>query len=138
MPGEPEPRWGQREYDAALAQLRLWASTLPGVEVVEGHGSPTLIHRGRRFVWLTADHHGDGRLALWIRALPGRQSELVAAEPERYFVPPYLGPKGWVGVQVDTADERLWADIDDLVEQGWRMDAAKGELAAWESAPPSA
>ena len=59
--------------------------------------------RGRTFAWFTDDHHGDGRLALHGGAPPGVQAELVAAEPSRYVVPPYLGARGWVGVDLDGA-----------------------------------
>jgi hypothetical protein len=47
------------------------------------------------------DHHGDGRLAIWCRAAPGVQAQLVDEEPDRFFVPPYVGPSGWVGVRLD-------------------------------------
>jgi hypothetical protein len=58
--------------------------------------------RKKIFAYYAYDHHGDGRIALLCKAPPGEQSQLVDADPERYFVPPYVGPKGWVGLRVDS------------------------------------
>lgn len=76
------------------------------------------------------DHHGDGRLALAVKAPPGEQEALVGADPRRYFVPAYVGPKGWVGVLLDPASDPDWDEIAALVEQGWRMTAGKRAGAA--------
>ena len=54
------------------------------------------------FAYYAYDHHGDGRIALLGKAAPGEQSQLVAEDPEQYFVPPYVGPKGWVVLRLDT------------------------------------
>ena len=58
--------------------------------------------RKKIFAYYAYDHHGDGRIALLCKAPPGEQNQLVDADPERYFVPPYVGPKGWVGLRVDS------------------------------------
>jgi hypothetical protein len=54
------------------------------------------------FAYYVYDHHHDGRIALWCKAPPGEQGRLVEEDPGRYFVPPYVGPKGWVGVRLDS------------------------------------
>jgi hypothetical protein len=54
------------------------------------------------FAYYAYDHHGDGRIALLCKAPPGEQGQLVGEDPERYFVPPYVGSKGWVGLQLDS------------------------------------
>ena len=54
------------------------------------------------FAYYAYDHHGDGRIALLCKAPPGEQSQLVGEDPERYFVPPYVGSKGWVGLRLDS------------------------------------
>jgi hypothetical protein len=59
--------------------------------------------RKRIFAYYTYDHHGDGRIALWCKAPPGERDRLVQERPGRYFVPPYVGPKGWVALRLDTA-----------------------------------
>jgi phosphoribosylglycinamide formyltransferase-1 len=69
---------------------------------------------GRKiFAYYTYDHHGDGKIALLCKAPPGEQGRLVKEDPARYFVPPYVGPKGWVGVRLDTS--RIdWREVKDL------------------------
>jgi hypothetical protein len=66
------------------------------------HGAPTFFVREQRsFVIFMDDHHADGRLALWCAAPPGAQRMLVDARPEQFFVPPYVGHRGWLGVRLD-------------------------------------
>ena len=78
-------------------------------------------------------HHGDGRLALWVKAPKGEQDALVGADANRYFVPPYLGPSGWVGVQLDDASDPDWDEVATLLEQAWRMNAGKRLLATYDA-----
>jgi hypothetical protein len=59
--------------------------------------------RGKAFAYYTYDHHGDGRIALWCKAAPGECDRLVEENAGVYFVPPYVGPKGWVALRLDTA-----------------------------------
>ena len=80
--------------------------------------------RNKNFAYFTDDHHGNGRLELHCKAPPGEQEALVGAEPDRFFVPPYLGPRGWVGVWLDvgTVD---WDEVADLMTEAYRMTAPK-------------
>ena len=70
---------------------------------------------------------------LWVKAPPGEQRALVDADPARYFVPPYLGPSGWVGVLVDDRSRPDWDQVGELVEQAWRMSAGKRAVAAYDA-----
>lgn len=114
--------------DSTTAELRAKASAvacaLPGVETQDGHGHTGFLLRGKRFAWFLVDHHGDGKVALWIKAPRGEQETLVANDPARYFVPPYVGPAGWVGVDL-LAKRPDWQEITELFEQAWRMGATK-------------
>jgi hypothetical protein len=69
------------------------------------------------------DHHGDGRLALWCAAPEGMQAALVAGEPEHYFVPPYVGHRGWVGVHLDRGLD--WNEIAGAIEEAYLAVAPK-------------
>jgi hypothetical protein len=69
------------------------------------------------------DHHGDGRLALWVAAPPGVQSTLVDEEPERFFVPPYVGHRGWLGVRLDRDPD--WDEVAGIIEDAFRTVAPK-------------
>ena len=88
----------------ALERVRALCLALPEATERPSHGSPAWFVRDKRcFVMFLDDHHGDGRLALWCAAPEGMQHALVAGDPEAYFVPPYVGHRGWVGVRLDRA-----------------------------------
>jgi hypothetical protein len=102
----------------ALARVRALCLGLP--EVVErlSHGSPTWFVRGKKtFVMFHDDHHGDGRLAIWCAAPEGMQEALVAGEPDRYFRPPYVGHRGWIGVRLDRG--LGWNEIAGAIEDAY-------------------
>lgn len=86
---------------ATLERVRAHCLSLPGTSERLSHGSPTFFVAKRTFVMFLDNHHGDGRLALWCAAPPGIQAGLVESDPECYFVPPYVGHRGWVGVRLD-------------------------------------
>lgn len=100
-----------------LARVRRICLALPEVTERPSHGAPSFFVR-RCFVMFMADHHGDGRLALWCAAPPGAQPELVAADPARFFVPPYVGHRGWVGIRVDLAPD--WVEVEEVVREAYR------------------
>lgn len=86
-------------------------------------GAPTFRVRDKLFAMYADHHHGVEWIALWLNAPPGVQSELVAADTERYFVPPYMGPRGWIGVRLDRGTD--WDEVAELVEEAYRMVAPK-------------
>ena len=73
------------------------------------------------------DHHGDGRLALWTAAPAGVQANLVEEEPERFFVPPYVGHRGWLGVRLDVSPD--WDEVAGICEDAFRQVAPKTLIA---------
>lgn len=85
----------------ALKMVRELCFELDDVTEKEAWGAPTFRVGGKMFAMYTADHHGDGRLALWCNAPDGFQATLVKSDSDRYFVPPYVGKGGWVGMRVD-------------------------------------
>jgi hypothetical protein len=85
-----------------LERVRATCLELPEVSERLSHGAPTFFVRGKRsFAMVLDNHHGDGRLALWCAAGEGMQAMLVQADPERFFVPPYVGHRGWIGFRLD-------------------------------------
>jgi hypothetical protein len=104
--------------DAALARLRAICHRFAGVEEKLSHGAPSFFVGGKMILSFVDDHHDDGRLAVWLKCTPERQRALVATGPDRFFVPPYVGVKGWLGVRLDrpTSD---WVELAILVEEGW-------------------
>ncbi|WP_217912935.1 MmcQ/YjbR family DNA-binding protein [Miltoncostaea marina] len=88
--------------DGWLERVRALCLALPETSERPSHGRPAFFVRGRRcFVMFLDDHHGDGRLAIWCAAPLGAQDELVETAPDRWFVPPYVGHRGWVGLRLD-------------------------------------
>lgn len=86
------------------AAARAQCLAFPGAEEFTSHGSPNFrVRGGKVFAILAANHHGDGRLALWLKAESGAQEAWVEDDPEHYFVPPYVGKRGWIGVRLDRA-----------------------------------
>lgn len=85
-----------------LERVRALCLALPETSERPSHGSPSFFVRDKKtFVMYMDNHHGDGRLALWCSAPPGAQAALVDEEPERFFVPPYVGHRGWLGFRLD-------------------------------------
>ena len=112
-----------------LTRLRRQVARLPESHEVEAWGEPTFRVRNKMFAMHAeaGNHHGDGRESVWIKAAPGQQALMVRTAPARFFVPPYVGPSGWVGVYLD--DDPDWDEIADLLRDGYRLVAPK-KLAA--------
>jgi hypothetical protein len=90
------------ERERALERIRQICLSLPETSERLSHGAPTFFVRGKRaFLMVLTDHHGDGRFALWCAAPEGVQHLLVHGDPDRFFVPPYVGHRGWLGVRLD-------------------------------------
>jgi hypothetical protein len=108
-----------------LDRLRTICLPLPEVTERPSHGAPTFFVRDRTaFVTLWADGHHDLDVPhLWCAAPPGAQEELVAADPERFFRPPYVGHRGWLGVRLDGAPD--WGEIAELCQDAYRTVAPK-------------
>ncbi|MCB1005120.1 MAG: MmcQ/YjbR family DNA-binding protein [Acidimicrobiales bacterium] len=108
----------------ALTEVRAACLGLPEVQERPSHGAPTFFVRGKRsFVMFHDDHHGDGRLALWVAAAPGAQAEMVDEEPDRFFVPPYVGHRGWLGVRLDRQPD--WFEVAGICADAYRQVAPK-------------
>jgi len=104
-----------------LARFRRLCLALPEAHEKEVWGAPTFRVRNKLFAHYRNNHHGDGRVAAWCRALHDDQQQLVEADPERFFVPPYVGPSGWVGVRLDRTPD--WGVVSDVVEHAYRLTA---------------
>jgi predicted DNA-binding protein (MmcQ/YjbR family) len=103
-----------RDLHQAVRDACLW---LPEAEEFVSHGSPNFRVRGKTFATYAVNHHGDGRVALWLNALPGSQELHVRAEPAHFFVPPYVGPRGWLGVILDRGI--AWKRVVALVREAY-------------------
>lgn len=110
--------------EVVLGHVREACLALPEVSERLSHGSPTFFIRGKTtFVMFLDDHHGDGILGLWCAAPPGVQGELVDTEPDRFFVPPYVGHRGWLGVRLDADVD--WDEVRGIVTDAYCTVAPK-------------
>lgn len=99
------------------------AKVLPGT--MQRPGGEKSLHcaymvGAKTFAYFTDDHHGNGRLALWCRAPEGDQAALISADPGRFFVPPYLGHRGWVGLWLDLPNVD-WGQVEELMGDAYLL-----------------
>jgi hypothetical protein len=106
-------------------RLRAICLAFPEVTERPSHGAPTWFVRDKKsFATLWEHgHHDDDFPHLWCAAPPGAQQELVAASPETFFRPPYVGGRGWLGVRLDGAVD--WAEVAELCQDAYRVVAPK-------------
>ena len=104
-----------------VGRLRAICLALPEVTERASHGAPTWFVRGKKsFVQLwTEGHHGNRFPHLWCAAPPGIQQDLVETEPDRFFRPPYVGGRGWLGVRLDV--DLSWEEIANICEDAYRV-----------------
>ena len=112
-----------------LVRLRKLCLAFPEAHEQEAWGAPTFRVRNKLFAMFASptNHHGAGRPSAWIKAARENQQLLVRATPDRFFVPPYVGPNGWIGVWLDHSPD--WTEVRDLLEDGYRRTAPKRLLA---------
>jgi hypothetical protein len=113
--------------DDPLDRLRALCLALPATTERLSHGEPTWFVGGKKVFVMFADHHHGDRLAFWCAAPPGVQEELVESDPGRFFRPPYVGHRGWLGVYLDVRPD--WEEIAELVTDGYRKIAPKRLIA---------
>jgi hypothetical protein len=116
-------------------QLEKLAGELPEVaQRTGGHAERHIAFtvRGKNFAYFTNDHHGDGRLALIVKPPRGEQEALVLSEPDRFFVPPYLGHRGWVGLWLDGGPVD-WTEVRELFVESYCRTAPKKLVATLEA-----
>jgi predicted DNA-binding protein (MmcQ/YjbR family) len=101
-------------------QLRAICLALPEATEKEAWGDPTFRVRDKIFAM---EKRGDGRVSVWLKAPEGYQEMIVAADPETYFVPPYVGHKGWIGIRLDKRPD--WDEVAKMIERSYRLVAPK-------------
>lgn len=112
------------DVEHALREVRTRCLALPEVTERLSHGAPAFFVRDKRtLLWLWDGHHDDQRLAIWCAAPDGAQDELVGAEPQRFFRPPYVGHRGWIGVRLDVDVD--WDEVGRIIRDAYRCVAPK-------------
>jgi predicted DNA-binding protein (MmcQ/YjbR family) len=106
--------------DGSRERLRAICLALPEAFEKQAWGDPTFRVREKIFAM---EKRGDGRVSLWCKAPEGSQSVLVGADPDRFFVPPYVGHKGWIGMRLDDGPD--WDEVAFLIKRSYRLIAPK-------------
>ena len=116
----------------ALDRLRELCLALPEAHEVEAWGEPTFRVRNKLFAMYAdaENHHGKGHAGVWCKAARVNQDLLVRSDPGRFFVPPYVGPSGWIGVRLSGKPD--WSMVADLLRDGYRLVAPKRLIALLE------
>jgi hypothetical protein len=117
------------EVEAVLDRLRPICLDLPGGMEKLAWGEPTFrAGKGKMFAQFDNNHHDSGHIAVWVPAGFDAQEVLVEANADRYFVPPYQGVRGWVGIRLDD-DAVDWDEVSAVIEDAYRLVAGKRLLA---------
>jgi hypothetical protein len=105
-----------------LQRVRHLCAAYPETTEKLSHGEPTFFVHKKVFVMFANNHHGDGRVAVWLPAPQGMQEMLIASDPETFFKPPYVGVRGWIGIVLDQIED---ADLAHYIREGWHLVAPK-------------
>lgn len=101
-----------------LQRVRRVCNALPEVSEKLSHGAPTFFVRKKVFCMFADNHHHDGRIAVWLPAPSGVQEMLMAQASEKYFKPPYVGVRGWIGVELTRVSDK---DLEFHMREAWRL-----------------
>ena len=115
----PSPKHDKGEH---IQRVRRICMDLAGTIEKLSHGEPTFFVAKKVYVMFADNHHNDGHIAVWLPAAPGAQPALIRQNPMAYFKPPYVGVRGWVGVDLDHIDDD---ELGAHIHEAWQMVAPK-------------
>lgn len=104
--------------ETPIERVRRICLALPETSEKLSHGEPTFFVRKKVFVMFANNHHNDGHVAVWLPAPPGLQAVLIEAEPQKFFKPPYVGVRGWVGVELAAVGDD---ELSSHIREAWRL-----------------
>ena len=123
---KPSPANHRKDDGTQLTRLRRLCLSIPGAIEKVSHGEPTFFTPKRVFAMFANNHHGDGHVAVWLPVGPGEQDALIEEAPQIFFRPPYVGPAGWIGVELSKVDDR-W--LGSLIREAFQLMAMKDRQA---------
>ena len=109
---------GKRERVTAICRA------LPSAEHVDQGNHTTYRVRGKVFAYFLDDHHGDGIVSVCVKSQRGENVDRARLDPERFYLPAYIGPRGWFGMRLDRG-RVSWREVAEVVEQSYRLTAPK-------------
>lgn len=105
-----------------LERVRRICVTLPETTERLSHGEPTFFVKNKVFVMFANNHHNDGHIAVWLPVPSGFQSTLIKTSPKTFFKPPYVGARGWVGIELNQINDQ---DLMYHIQVAWELSAPK-------------
>ena len=108
-----------------LRRVRRICASLPETTEKLSHGEPTFFVRKKVYAMFSNNHHNDGHIAVWIPAAPGLQAMLISTWPDKFFRPPYVGVRGWVGIELPNVDDE---ELASHLREAWSLVASKKKL----------
>jgi len=108
-----------------LRRVRRICASLPETTEKLSHGEPTFFVRKKVYAMFSNSHHNDGHIAVWIPAAPGLQAMLISTWPDKFFRPPYVGVRGWVGIELPNVDDE---ELASHLREAWSLVAPKKKL----------
>lgn len=105
-----------------LERVRRICAELPEITERLSHGEPTFFVNKKVFVMFADNHHNDGHIAVWLPVPSGFQAALLETNPETYFKPPYVGTRGWIGIELDRISDK---DLTFHIQTAWELIAPK-------------
>lgn len=114
-----------------IERVRRICLALPETSERLSHGEPTFFVHKKVFVMFANNHHNDGRIAVWLAAPPGFQEGLIEDDPQIFFKPPYVGTRGWLGINLDHVSD---VDLNMYIQIAWELIAPKRLRAQQETA----
>jgi hypothetical protein len=118
-----------------IARVRRICLALPGTTEKLSHGEPTFFLNNKVFCMFANNHHSDGHIAVWIPVPPGTQEGLIDSAPNVFFMPPYVGWRGWVGIELARIPD---ADLTYHIQVAWELVGAKQRTPRARAATPPA
>src|SRR6267154_1312705 len=115
----PESATSSEEH---IRRVRRICTALPQTTEKLSHGEPTFFVGKKVYAMLANNHHNDGHIAVWIPVAPGQQATLLKTEPTRFFMPPYVGVRGWVGLELESISDD---ELGYYLSEAWRLIAPK-------------
>jgi predicted DNA-binding protein (MmcQ/YjbR family) len=121
--------------DDTRERVKAVCGALPGIEH-EDRGDHVIYRvRGKVFVYFLDNHHGDGIVSVCVKSQLGENLDRARLDPERFYLPAHIGPRGWFGMRLDRGRVR-WREVEELVERSYRLTAPKTLLKRLPAAKP--
>lgn len=115
------PKSDKRERVTAICR------SLPGAEQEDKGDHAIYRVRGKVFAYFLDNHHGDGVVSVCVKSARGENADRARLDPERFYLPAHIGPRGWFGMRLDRGRVR-WREVEEVVEQSYRLTAPKAEI----------